>query len=63
MVEKLSPINNSQRNESFNSTVGSKTPKIHFYGGSDSNDFRVASAVAQTNVRYGYISTAFENNR
>ncbi|CAB4015843.1 exonuclease R569, partial [Paramuricea clavata] len=55
MVEKLSPINNSQRNESFNSTVGSKTPKIRFYGGSDSNDFRVASAVAQTNRLMNFI--------
>jgi hypothetical protein len=63
MVEKLSPINNLQRNESLNSTVGSKTPKIHFYGGSNSNDFRVACAAAQTNVGYGYISTAFKNNR
>ena len=60
MVEKLSPINNSQRNESFNSTVGSKTPKIRYYGGSDSNDFRVASAVAQTNVGYGYIFKTLE---
>ena len=55
MVEKLAPIANSQRNESFNSTVGSKNPKIRFYGGSESNDFRVACAVAQTNVGYGYI--------
>jgi hypothetical protein len=55
MVGKLAPIANSQRNESFNSTVGSKNPKIRFYGGSESNNFRVACAVAQTNVGYGYI--------
>ncbi|CAB4000413.1 exonuclease R569 [Paramuricea clavata] len=55
MVEKLAPIANSRRNESFNSTVGSKNPKIRFYGGSESNDFRVACAVAQTNVGHGYI--------
>jgi hypothetical protein len=55
MVEKPAPIANSQRNESFNSTVGSKNPKIRFYGESESNDFRVACAVAQTNVGYGYI--------
>ena len=60
MVEKLSLINNSQRNESFNSTVGSKAPKIRFYGGIDNNDFRVASAVAQTNVGHGYISKTLE---
>ena len=61
MVKKLSPINNSQRNESFNSTVGSKTQKIRYDGGSDSDDFRVASAVAQTNVGYGYISKSLES--
>ncbi|CAB4021338.1 Hypothetical predicted protein [Paramuricea clavata] len=55
MVVKLAPIVNSQRNESFNSTVGSKNPKIRFYGWSESNDFRVAYAMAQTNVGYGYI--------
>ena len=46
MVEKLAPIANSQRNEAFNSIVGTKTPKIRFYGGSKSNDFRVACSVA-----------------
>ncbi|CAB4018109.1 exonuclease R569, partial [Paramuricea clavata] len=30
-------------------------PKIRFYGGIESNDFRVTCAVAQTNVGYGYI--------
>ena len=55
IVEKLAPIANSQRNESFNGTVGSKNPKIRFYGGSESNSFRVGCAVAQTNIGYGYI--------
>ena len=32
MIKKLGPAANSQRNESFNSTVGSKNPKIRYYG-------------------------------
>ena len=34
-----------------NGIIGSKNPKIWFYGGSESNDFRVACGVAQTNLR------------
>ncbi|CAB3986831.1 Hypothetical predicted protein, partial [Paramuricea clavata] len=60
MIKKLGPAANSQRNESFNSTVGSKNPKIRYYGGSESNDFRVACAVAQTNVGYGYVCCTFK---
>ena len=37
VIQKLSPAANSRRNESFNSTVGSKNPKIRFYGGSESS--------------------------
>ena len=55
MVNKLVHCANSQRNESLNSTIGSKNPKTRFYGGSESNDFRVACGVAQTNIGYDYI--------
>ena len=55
-AEKLAPMTNPQRNETLNSVVGSKNPKIRFYGGSDSNDFRIACGIAQTNLRYGYVS-------
>ena len=41
VAEKLAPLTNSQRNEALNSVIGSKNPKIRFYGGSESNDFRV----------------------
>jgi len=54
VAEKLAPMTNSQRNEALNSVIGSKNPKIRFYGGSESNDFRVACGVAQTNLRYSY---------
>jgi len=53
-------MSNSQRNETLNSVVGSKNPKIRFYGGSDSNEFRIACGVAQTNLRYSYISRTLE---
>ena len=48
VVKKLAPATNSQRNEAFNNVVGSKNPKIRFYGGSESSDFRVACGVSQT---------------
>ena len=60
VAEKLAPLTNSQRNEALNSVIGSKNPKIRFYGGSESNDFRVACGVAQTNLRYTYISSTLE---
>ena len=53
-------MTNYQRNEALNSVIGSKNPKIRFYGGSESNDFRVVCGVAQTNLRYGYISRTLE---
>ena len=55
VVKKLVPFANLQRNESFNNTVSSKNPKTHFYRGSESNDFRVACAVAQKNIGYGSV--------
>ena len=43
-----------------NSTIGSENPKTRFYGGSESNDFRVACGVAQTNIGYNYIGKTLE---
>lgn len=60
MAEKLAPMTNSQRNEALNSVVGSKNPKIRLYGGNESNDFRVACGVAQTNLRHRYVSRTLE---
>ena len=60
VVAKIAPCSNSQRNETLNGVVGSKNPKIRFYGGSDSNDFRVACAVAQRNLRYAYVDRKLE---
>ena len=60
VVNKLTPCANSQRNESLNSTIGSKNPKTRFYGGSESNDFRVACGVAQTNIGYNYVGKTLQ---
>jgi len=50
VAERHSTMTNSQRNESLNSVVGSKIPKVRFYGGIDTNDFHIACGVAQTNL-------------
>ena len=60
VIKKLFPAANSQRNESLNSVVGSKTPKIRYYGGSESNDFRVSCSVAQTNLGHQYVGNTLQ---
>ena len=55
VVKKLVSNASSQINESWHSTVGSKAPKIRFYGGSESSDQRVAAAVTQTNLGKQYL--------
>ena len=52
----LAHLGSSQSNESLNNTIASKAPKANFFSGSESNDFRVAAAVAQKNLGYQYIS-------
>ena len=54
-AEKLAPHGSSQRNEALNNTIGSKAPKIRHYGGSSSNDQRIAAAVAQKNIGYTFV--------
>ena len=61
MVAKLAPGANSQRNEALNSVIGSKNPKIRYYGGSQSNDFRVACGISQINLGYQYISNTLNS--
>ena len=48
-VRKLAPCGSTQVNENLNMIVGTKNPKIRFYGGSQSSDFRTAASVAQAN--------------
>ena len=52
-AKKLAPAGSSQRNESVNSVIGSKAPKIRHYGGSQSSDFRTAAG-------HSYITHASE---
>ena len=61
VVAKLSPASNSQRNKALNSVIGSKNPKIRYYGGSESNDFRMAFGITQVNLGYQYISQTLES--
>jgi len=49
VLKKIAQNASSQRNESLNSTIGSKNPNIRFYGGNESADQRVACAIAQKN--------------
>ena len=49
MIKKIAPLSSSQKNESINSVMGTKTLKVRYYGGSASNDVRIAAGVAQAN--------------
>ena len=52
---KLAPLASSQVDESFNNAVCSKAPKARHYGGSESNDLRVAAAVLKKNEGKLYV--------
>ena len=56
-ADKLAPMESSQQNEALNNVILSKLPKTKFYGGSESNDFRVAAAVLQKNTGKSYVSS------
>ena len=56
-ADKLAPMGSSQQNEALNNVILSKLPKTKFYGGSESNDFRVAAAVLQKNTGKSYVSS------
>lgn len=61
VVSKLATAAKSQRNESLNSVIGSIAPKIRYYGGSESNDFRITCGISQVNLGYHYISKTLES--
>ena len=60
VIKTIAQNASSQCNESLNGTIGSKNPKIRFYGGSESADQRVACAVAQTNMGNQYLVKTLE---
>lgn len=49
MLKKIAPLSSSQKNETANSVIGTKSLKIRYYGGSERNDYRIAAGVAQVN--------------
>ena len=49
MLKKMAPLSSSQKNETANSVIGTKSLKIRYYGGSERNDYRIAAGVAQVN--------------
>lgn len=59
-AEKLAPYGSIQANEAFHTIVASKAPKSRPYGGSESNDFRVAAAVCQKNYGTSYVVNVHE---
>ncbi|XP_071571338.1 uncharacterized protein [Temnothorax nylanderi] len=59
-AEKLAPCGSTQANEAFHTIVASKAPKSRHYGGSESNDFRVAAAVCQKNYGTAYVINIHE---
>ncbi|XP_062608869.1 uncharacterized protein LOC134270646 [Saccostrea cucullata] len=58
---KLCNLGSTQANESLNNIIASKAPKSTFSSGSESNDFRVAAAIAQKNLGNQYIAQVHEN--
>ena len=59
-VRKLAPGGSTQVNENLNMIVGTKNPKIRFYGGSESSDFHTAASVGQANERYSYLTLVYD---
>ena len=54
-VNKLSKMDSTNRNESFNNIVRSKAPKDKHYSESGSLNRRLAAAACQKNNGYGYV--------
>ena len=59
--EKLSTLESTQSNESFNQMVATKNPKNKFFSGSESTSVRVAAAVCQKNMGEKYLLQVYTN--
>ena len=59
-VKKLVNLGSTQRNENPNHVIASKSLKVTYYGGSESNDFRIAAGVAQFNKSHSYLVSVSE---
>ena len=54
-MKKLANLGSTQRNENLNHVIASKSLKVRYYEGSESNDFRTAAGVAQFNESHSYL--------
>ncbi|KAK2555142.1 hypothetical protein P5673_023112 [Acropora cervicornis] len=61
VIKKLAHNASSQRNESLNSTIGCKNPKIRFHGGSESAVQRRESSVPQKNLGKQYLLSVLQS--
>ena len=59
-VKKLVNLGSTQRNENPDHIIASKSLKVRYYGGSESNDFRTAAGVAQFNKSHSYLVSVSE---
>ena len=59
--KKLLTTSDSQANEALNSVAWSKAPKCQNYAGSESFNYRLASAVCQFNDGPAYVSEVMEH--
>ena len=61
MQKKLFNLGSMQRNKNLNHVIASKSLKVRYYEGSESNDFRNAAAgVAQFNESHSYLVSVSE---
>ena len=59
-AEMLATLSSSQPNESFNSVLVRKAPKINHYSESASLSYRLAASITQKNEGYSYVAQAHE---
>ena len=59
-VEELVNLGSTQRNENLNHVIASKSLKVRYYRGSESNDIRTAAGVAQFNESHSYLVSVSE---
>ena len=59
-LKKLVNLGSTQRNEILNHAIASKSLKVRYHGGSESNDFRTAAGVAQFNESHSYLVSVSE---
>ena len=59
-VKMMVDLGSLQKNENLNHFIVSKSLKVRYYGGSESNDFRTAAGVSQFNESHSYLVSVSE---